>query len=427
MVGEQQTKNLVIQKSREYEIKPDIMYRLYALEQFLKRVSDSEYKDNFVLKGGYLITAKYGLDMRSTADLDSTIRYLDLSRDVALRLVDAVTRKNEDDSEYFQLVGLKETREGFLYSGFEVRLDYINGKLRTPISIDLTAGEDLLPVEGYSELNLMFEEGSLHLACYPLEQILSDKFYTLLSYGRIDDTNSRSKDLYDMYFLTTFHADEIDYVKLHLSLMMTFRQREFMIALSEADRIIERLENSTLQKDFWMKYQNQSIYARGISFDETMNAVRKLSVQIQLVHDQNPDHYDSERSEELSEMEISNLDTAEEAFKRLIKTFELTASPEQAQLAQAIRQELAPNLELIVFNLNNQERWLLINTNDVALSRQIEIMRHELGNNGIGQENYLADEKVFNWLKHHVSKLLQEDIKQYARRENVTAKNRIKL
>ena len=48
------------------------------MERFLERVSTSCYKDNFIIKGGILITSLIGVALRSTMDIDITIKNLNL-------------------------------------------------------------------------------------------------------------------------------------------------------------------------------------------------------------------------------------------------------------------------------------------------------------------------------------------------------------
>lgn len=63
---------------------PRVLMRIYMMERFLERVSVSKYKDNFIIKGGMLITSMVGISMRSTMDIDTTVKGQNLSFENAI-------------------------------------------------------------------------------------------------------------------------------------------------------------------------------------------------------------------------------------------------------------------------------------------------------------------------------------------------------
>ena len=74
-----QLKDLIRNLSKKKSADAQILMRNYMMERFLKRISLSEYKDQFILKGGMLVAAMVGLDARSTMDLDATIKDANVS------------------------------------------------------------------------------------------------------------------------------------------------------------------------------------------------------------------------------------------------------------------------------------------------------------------------------------------------------------
>ena len=56
------------------------LIRTYFMERFLERVSVSEYRNNFILKGGMLVASIVGVDMRATMDIDTTVKHYLLKR-----------------------------------------------------------------------------------------------------------------------------------------------------------------------------------------------------------------------------------------------------------------------------------------------------------------------------------------------------------
>ncbi len=59
-------------------IPAQVVLQNVMFERFLERLSKSEFRDNFIIKGGALISVLVGLDTRSTMDLDITLQKLPL-------------------------------------------------------------------------------------------------------------------------------------------------------------------------------------------------------------------------------------------------------------------------------------------------------------------------------------------------------------
>ena len=74
-----QLKDLIRNLSKKNATDAQILMRNYMMERFLERISHSEYKDKFILKGGMLVAAMVGLDARSTMDLDATVKGTDIN------------------------------------------------------------------------------------------------------------------------------------------------------------------------------------------------------------------------------------------------------------------------------------------------------------------------------------------------------------
>ena len=74
-----QLKDLIRNLSKKKSADAQILMRNYMMERFLERISLSEYKNQFILKGGMLVAAMVGLDARATMDLDATIKGTNVS------------------------------------------------------------------------------------------------------------------------------------------------------------------------------------------------------------------------------------------------------------------------------------------------------------------------------------------------------------
>ena len=106
-------------------IAAQVVLQNYMFERFLARLSQSEYRDKFVIKSGMLIAAIVGLDTRSTMDLDTTVKGLPLTGEKVIEAVKDICRIDVGDKVNFETVSLDPIREDDPYGGFCVRFNAI--------------------------------------------------------------------------------------------------------------------------------------------------------------------------------------------------------------------------------------------------------------------------------------------------------------
>ncbi|MGM0123238.1 hypothetical protein IGI37_000604 [Enterococcus sp. AZ194] len=225
------------------------------------------------------MTAVYGLDNRVTRDLDATIRKMSLNQQKVEEMISYIEQPDEHGVQSFKLIKQKTIREKFEYDGFNLKFHYILGKMRIPIEIDMTTGEQLLPLTEEKVLPLIFSEGNVTFPSYPLEQILADKLYTTLAYGQIDDRNSRTKDLYDIYFLSTMKHD-ISIEDVGKAINRTLQQREVQLSPKEFEKVLSSIELSSYQQNLWRTFAESNVFARDVSFASVMNEVKSFSNKV---------------------------------------------------------------------------------------------------------------------------------------------------
>ena len=117
----------------------------YMFERFLNRLSASEYKEKFVLKGGMLVAALVGLDNRATMDLDTTLKNLPLTPEAIERALIEIFEIDLNDDVRFVLKGISPIREDDIYGGYRVSLDAIYETIVTPMTIDVSTGDVITP------------------------------------------------------------------------------------------------------------------------------------------------------------------------------------------------------------------------------------------------------------------------------------------
>ena len=92
-------------------------------ERLLVRLSSSEYKEKFVLKGGMLVAAIVGLDNRATMDKDTTLKNLPLTPEAIRSAPETVCGITYDDGVSFEIGTISPIREDDIYGGYRVMLN----------------------------------------------------------------------------------------------------------------------------------------------------------------------------------------------------------------------------------------------------------------------------------------------------------------
>ena len=84
-------------KSKEQNVSPQDLMQMYFFERLLTRISISEYKHNFILKGGLLLASIIGDDKRTTQDMDTMIKGFDLNKEELEKIIDSIISIKCDD------------------------------------------------------------------------------------------------------------------------------------------------------------------------------------------------------------------------------------------------------------------------------------------------------------------------------------------
>ena len=249
-----------------------LLMRIYMMDRFLERLALSPYRDNFIIKGGILVTSMVGVAMRSTMDIDASIRNLNLSAEEARRTVAEIAGMPLDDGVNFEMKRVSDIMDNFEYPGIRLELNAMMGGMVTPIKIDISTGDAITPGAIVYSYHLMIEDREINLWAYNLETVLSEKLQTILAR---DVYNTRMRDFYDVFALTKLHGEKIDDQVLCEAFKATSQRRN-----STFDNISSQLESiaeSAELRKLWIKYQNKFTYASDISFESVMDSVRALA------------------------------------------------------------------------------------------------------------------------------------------------------
>ena len=246
----------------------------FMFEALLKRISKSKYKDKFIIKGGLLLASIFGVNLRSTMDLDTTIKGLPLDRETITKVINEIISIEIDDNIKLEIENIKNIREEELYSGFKVNLKAEFDSLKTNLMIDITTGDAITYKEVEFKYSTLFDNEIIDIMTYNYETIVAEKFESIIS-RNVD--NTRMKDYYDLYMFINLKWDDINKKTLRKAIINTSKTRKTLDYIDEASKYIELISDDSRLKTLWNNYQNNYEYAKDISFEDTINAIKVIS------------------------------------------------------------------------------------------------------------------------------------------------------
>ena len=253
--------------------KAQILLRVYMMERFLERLSRSRYRDNFVLKGGVLVSSLVGIEYRTTMDIDSTIRSLTLDQENAKRIIEEIARIPLEDGVSFEIQSEENIMEDLDYPGIRFVLIGRVGNMRQPIKIDLSTGDPMTPSAIEFPYRLMLEERSIGLLSYNLETLLAEKLETAISRGK---ANTRMRDFYDIHMLYTQKSEKIDLEMLALAFLATCGHRGTLFLATSAKKTLESVAEDKAMEMAWRRFQRSIRFAEGLTWEEVNKTVHQL-------------------------------------------------------------------------------------------------------------------------------------------------------
>ena len=253
-----QLKDLIRNLSREKSADAQILMRNYMMERFLERISLSEYRDKFILKGGMLVAAMVGLDARSTMDLDATIKGANVNVEDIENLISSIVTVPIDDGVKFQLKSISEIMDEAEYPGIRVSMSTTFDGVVTPLKIDISTGDAITPREVRYSFKLMLEDRSIDIWAYNLETVLAEKLETIITRTT---TNTRMRDFYDIYILEQLHGTTLNPKILHDALLATAHKRGSEKYLNQAEEVFDEVENDSVMQKLWEAYRKKFSYA----------------------------------------------------------------------------------------------------------------------------------------------------------------------
>ena len=249
------------------------LYQRFMFERILERISVSDYNENFILKGGLLLSAMFGIESRTTKDMDTSIKGLDISKEQMLEVLNEILSIDLKDGVRFEVINITDIREDDEYGGNKYHLVGKLENLKVNLEIDISTGDKVTPRELKFEYPSIFEDKKILIDSYNIETILAEKVETILRRGQY---NARMKDYYDVFFFLTNLRNEIDIQTFGEAIKNTVAQRESTEYLRDYNQILDDILAYERINTYWDNYKIKNKYAENIPFGNIIRILREL-------------------------------------------------------------------------------------------------------------------------------------------------------
>ena len=270
----EQLKGAIRNLAKKKGIHAQEVLQIFMFERIIERLSASPYKDRFILKGGLLISAILGVAERTTMDMDTTVKGLSMDEQNIRKAISEILNQPVDDGIEFQLLDLTPIREDDEYENFRASIQAAYGKMKIPMKIDITTGDEITPKEIQFSYPFLFDDRRVMVKAYTQETILAEKYETII---RRNVGNTRARDFYDLHLLYRLYRENADWNLLKQAVLATAKKRDSLSVLQDTKRILLALEESTALQDLWKRYQTQNLYAREITYPAIMESVKEFA------------------------------------------------------------------------------------------------------------------------------------------------------
>ena len=282
MKTSEQIKGAIRNISKKTGVNPNSLLQMCLFEGILEKLSKSKYSENFILKGGLLISSLIGVDMRSTMDMDTTLRGIPLNEVSITKILNEILAIEIDADIEYKLIKLSPIREEDMYEDFCASISCIFGKINASLNIDITTGDVITPREMNYFYSKILEEGRIPIMTYTIETILAEKFETISSRNI---TTTRARHFYDLYMIYSIYKDKIDKGILRKAIERTSKYRGSFETALQYKEIVELFRESETSKELWKKYTQNNPYAKNVDFLDTISVYEEIGTVLNLKDD----------------------------------------------------------------------------------------------------------------------------------------------
>lgn len=273
MKSSEQIKGAIKNISKKTGVNPNSLLQMCLFEGILEKISKSNYSSNFIIKGGLLISSLIGIDMRTTMDMDTTIKGLPVKENILKEILIEILNIDINSSIKYELIKLSRIREKDIYEDFSASILCSFGKIKANLNIDITTGDVITPREMKYFYPKIFENEKIPIMTYTLETIIAEKFETI---SKRNLTTTRAKDFYDLYMLYKLYNEKINYKLLKDAIIKTAKKRNSLDIVLKYKEILELFKVSKTSKTLWERYKTKNPYVKGLDFFEVLNVYEQI-------------------------------------------------------------------------------------------------------------------------------------------------------
>lgn len=254
--------------------KAQMLIRNFLMERLLERISLSNYRNNFILKGGMLVASFTGLESRATKDIDTTINALDLDSDNMISVITEILAIDLEDNISYELRGHTEIMDDFDYPGIRFMIGAKFDSIDDTLQVDMSTDDVITPNAVEYQYPLMLEDRKIPLRTYNIETLLAEKLQTIIARGT---ANTRIRDFYDIYILNKLNKKSIDYTVLRAAYEATSKKRMTLEKSEEIYSVLDYFENTDDGKAIWDNFKKNRYYVGNTSWTDICCSIRELA------------------------------------------------------------------------------------------------------------------------------------------------------
>ena len=258
----EQLKGQIRSFAEKRKLQPQEVLQMFLIERFLERLAKSSYKNNFILKGGFLISSMIGISERTTMDMDTTVTGINMEEDELERVIREILLIDVGD-------GIK-----FDFYNFSAFLVAHYGKIANKVKVDITTGDEITPGAVRYSYKTILDDDEINIKAYNIETIIAEKYETII---RRNIGTSRARDFYDLYMFYHMYKESIHPEMLKLAVTRTAKKRESLQTMLEWKEIIEDMREDTALKVLWNNYCVNNTYAEEASYEDVMEILLRIA------------------------------------------------------------------------------------------------------------------------------------------------------
>ena len=270
----EQLKGSIRSMASKKNLRAQEVLQMFLFERILERLANSSYRNNFILKGGLLISSMIGISERTTMDMDTTVRGIQMEEDEIVKAVKEIIAVDVSDGIEFEYESIEPIREEDAYNNFRIHLRAKYEKIDSPMKIDVTTGDVITPAAVQYEFPMLFDEKAIPVLAYTLETILAEKYETII---RRNIGTTRARDYYDLHTLYRSRKEEIRTDILKEAVLHTAKKRESTEDMQDWREIIQDIRDEPQMSLLWNNYVADNKYIGDLQFGEVLDTVNEIA------------------------------------------------------------------------------------------------------------------------------------------------------